>query len=325
MSRVTSLTSMPEQQLNRWIKRIALLFVVVLIAFIAFYVFDRFRMPAAPIVDRETAVLEEAVRADPADVVARGQLADVYYAKGRFDDAIEQYTVLIDADKEVYIASLGRAKANQQLAQYDQAITDYEKVVEIGVTGEMANVDPALASAYFGLGTIALIQERYEDAVEQLEKAKAIERTDADVLNALAKALIAIGEVDKAIEHLDLAVALVPIGWAEPYQNLEAAYTKKGEGDLAEWAGAMAAFVTGDHATAETRLLGIAEGDHALEAAVGLGLINEAKGDTAAAASWYQKALAIDPEDTSATLGLGRVRAPAATAAPAGSPAEGIN
>ena len=45
MSRVTSLTNMPEEQLNRWIKRIALLFVVVLIAFVAFYVIDRFRMP----------------------------------------------------------------------------------------------------------------------------------------------------------------------------------------------------------------------------------------------------------------------------------------
>ncbi len=48
MSRVTSLTSMSDQQLNRWIKRIALLFFVVLIAFVAFYAVDRFRGQPGP-------------------------------------------------------------------------------------------------------------------------------------------------------------------------------------------------------------------------------------------------------------------------------------
>ena len=65
MSRVTSLTNMPEQQLNRWIKRIALLFVVVLVAFVAFYAVDRFRAPAPPIVDASSPILEEAVADGP--------------------------------------------------------------------------------------------------------------------------------------------------------------------------------------------------------------------------------------------------------------------
>ena len=83
MSRVTSLTSMPEAQLNRWIKRIGLLLIVGIVAFVAFYAVDRFRAPTAPIIDREMAAMEEAVRADPADIASRGRLADLYLAAKR--------------------------------------------------------------------------------------------------------------------------------------------------------------------------------------------------------------------------------------------------
>ncbi len=44
-------------------------------------------------------------------------------------------------------------------------------------------------------------------------------------------------------------------------------------------------------------------------------MINETEGDTAAAAEWYRKALEIDPENTSAKLGLGRASLPAASPA----------
>ena len=321
MSRVTSLTSMPEKQLNRWIKRIGLLLIVGIVAFVAFYAVDRFRASPAPIVDQQLAALEEAIRADPADTTSRGQLADLYFAKGRFEEAIAQYTVLIDANKEVYLASLGRARAYEKTSQYEPAIKDYEKVVEIGLTGEMANVDPSLAAAYYGLGTIALAQDKPADAIEPLKKSLAIQRTDGDALYALARAYLATDQAQLAIDPLKLAVALVPIGWPEPYTALEQAYTKTGDLDRAAWAAAMGAFADGDHATAETRLLAIADGPLALEASVGLGLVNESKGDTAAAAEWYRKALAIDPENQSAKLGLSRVSMPSSPAAsPVASP-----
>ena len=315
MFRVTSLTEMPEAQLNRWIKRIGLLLLVGLVAFIAFYAVDRFRASPAPIVEQELAKLEELVRQDPADTVSRGQLADLYYAKSRFTEAITQYTLLIDAGKEVELASLGRGKAYQKTEQYDLAITDFEKVVEIGLTSEMAGSDPILAAGYYGLGTTYLALDKPKEAIEPLAKALSIQRTDADVLYALATAYVDAGQPADAVKPLNLAVALVPTGWAEPYAMLEAAYTGTGDTARAEWAAAMAAFATGDAATAEQRLEKIADGEAALEAAVGLGIINEFTGDTGAAAEWYRKALAIDANNMSAQLGLGRTSMPAAAAA----------
>jgi tetratricopeptide (TPR) repeat protein len=330
MSRVTSLTSMSDKQLNRWIKRIGLLLLVGVVAFIAFYAVDRFRASPPTIADQELTTLEELVRTNPADAVSRGQLADLYYGKSRFEDAIAQYTMLIDAKKQVELASLGRGRSYQKLEQFDKAVPDFNKVIEIGAAGEMAATDPILAAGYYGLGTTQMSQNKPKDAIETLRKALAIQHTDADVLFALGQAYIAGDQAKDAIEPLTLAIQLVPIDWPEPYLALETAYTKTGDAEHAEWAGAMGAFAGGDAATAEQRLLKLVDGKLALEAAVGLGVIKEAAGDAAAATEWYAKALAIDPENITAKLGIKRVEAPsthpsigtpASPAAPSASPA----
>jgi tetratricopeptide (TPR) repeat protein len=54
---------------------------------------------------------------------------------------------------------------------------------------------------------------------------------------------------------------------------------------------------------------------------MGLGLIAERQEDLAAAAEWYQKALAIDPANAAATLGYERAaRTELNSAAPHGAP-----
>ncbi len=314
--KVTSLTHMPERELNRWILRIAAILVVGLIAFGAFYFFDRYRDPGPSMVDRNLTALEEAVRADPDDVVARGQLADTYYAAARYEDAIAQYDAIIASGNELELAHFGRAKANQALGALEAATADFLVVVDIAKGGEMAHVDPILNAAYFGLGAIALEEGRPADAVEHLTAAVNIKRADADSLNLLGAALIQTGDPDRAIDVLKRAIAFVPIGWTEPYLTLAEAYQATDQPARAEWALAMADLSSGQPEQAEARLLSITEGDTALDAAIGLALVRETSGDTTAAAEWYRKALAIDPENAEARLGLTRVALPEATAAP---------
>ena len=80
--------------------------------------------------------------------------------------------MLIDAGKQVELASLGRARTYQKLEQYDQSIPDFQKVIEIALAGEMAGVDPILAAGYYGLGTTYLAQDKPKDAIEWLEEIK---------------------------------------------------------------------------------------------------------------------------------------------------------
>jgi len=325
MFRVTSPTKMDDRQLNRLIKRVLLLLVVGMVLFTGFYIFDRWRPATEPIVDRRLSALEQAVRDDPKDIVSRGQLADTYVAKGMFDEAIVQYNLILETDKETELATYGRAGAYMGLGQLDAAATDYQAVVDIAKEGEMAAVDPMLQAAYYSLGSIAMKQAKPAEAIPFLEKALAIKRSDADALYLAGTAYVATGETDKAEMVLRAAVAFVPIGWSEPYAALADGFTKAGKTAMAEWAGAMADLAAGKPEIAEPRLLAIVEGDAAVDVAIGLGLLYETRGDNAAASGWYTKALDLSPENAAARLGMSRVGASASAlpalptpAAPAG-------
>jgi tetratricopeptide (TPR) repeat protein len=326
MFRVTSLTSMDDRKLNKWIKRLVLILVAGTVLFTGFYFLDRWRAPSTPIVDRRLSALEQAVRDNPEDIVSRGQLADTYVAKGRFDDAITQYNLILDAGKEEELATFGRAGAYMGLEQDDLAAKDYGRVVEIAITGEMAHVDPMLEAAYFQLGSIAMKQAKPDEAIPFLEKALAIKRSDADALYLVGTAYAATGQTDKAVKALRSSVDFVPLGWTEPYAAMADAYARAGRPAMAEWAGAMADLAAGQPELAEPRLLAITDKDAAVDVAIGLGLLYETKGDSASAAEWYEKARALDPENAAARLGLGRV-GPIGSALPAlptpGAPAGG--
>jgi len=313
-------TSLTDAELNRLIKRLAVVLVLGAIAFGAFYTLDRWRPATPTIVDQEIATLESAVRADPNDIAVRGQLADTYLAKGRFADALTQYDLIIGTGTNLEPAHMGRAQALVGLNRLDEAAKDYEAVVDIAKGGEMAVVDPTLEAAYYGLGSIALKQSRPADAVNWLQAALAIKRSDADAIYLLGTAYIATGDLDKAITELRASTAFVPVGWSEPYVAMADAYTRQGKAELAAWATAMADLNAGRADAALTRLKTLTEGPAALDAAVGLGLLYETRGENAAAVDWYTKALALDPTNNAARLGLGRV-GPIGTGAPSAGPA----
>jgi len=325
MAWIASLTNRPEGELDRLIKRIGAILLVGVVVFTAFYLFDRWRPPTPTIVDQTITRLEAAVRADPSDIVARGQLADAYVAAARYVDAIAQYDAVLATGKADELAHFGRANANQALAnldpakpdaaRLDAAAADFQAVVDIAKGGEMAHVDPMLNAAYYGLGAIALEQGKPAEAIKNLSAAIAIKRSDADALNLLGAAFIQNGEPAKAIEPLRSAIAFVPIGWSEPYTSLAKAYGDTGDATRAAWATAMADLSEKRYEAAEAGLKAILDGPAALEATIGLALVNEMRGDAPAAAEFYTQALALDPGNAEAELGLKRVTLPAASPA----------
>jgi tetratricopeptide (TPR) repeat protein len=309
MSRVTSLASISDQQLDRLIRRIGLLLLIGTVVFVGFYMFDRWRPPQPSMVTREMAALELAVRENPADIASRGRLADVYVIARMYPEAIAQYDAILvtgQADKAAY---LGRGKAHQASGALAAAGADFQAVVDMSKDAEMANVDPMLQAAYFWLGRIALDQGRSAEAVTALSAAVQINRADADTIYLLGTAYVGTGDTDKAVEMLRRAIAFVPYGWPEPYISLEQAYAAAGDTAMAGWAGAMAAFAAGDDVTAEAGLLSILEGAAAVDARIGLGLVMEGRGEPEAAAAWFRQALALDPENRAAQLALARVEA----------------
>ena len=292
MFRVTSLTSMDDRQLNRWIKRVALLLVAGVVLFTGFYVFDRWRAPSTPIVDRQLSALEQAVRDNPENIVARGQLADTYVAKARYDEAIAQYDAILDTGKAEQLATYGRAAAYMGLEQYDLAPADYEARVEIAKGGEMANVDPMLQASYYQLGSIAMKQGKPAEAIPQLEKALTIKRSDADALYLIGTAYVATGENEKAVTALRGRSPSCPIGWSEPYAALAEAFTTAGKPAMAEWATAMADLAAGKPEPPSPASWRSPTATRPPWRGHRPRPPRRDPGDTAAAAEWYGKALA---------------------------------
>lgn len=319
MSRVASLPDLarlPEKDLDRFTRRIVRLLVVAAVLFAAFYVFDRWRPATPTIVDQQISQLEASVRAEPADLSVRGQLADAYFLAERYDEAIREYGAILAASpalNQKELAHFGRARAYESRGELALAKSDYQSVVDIAKDGEMAHIDPMLNAAFYGLGKIALAEDKAADAVQYLSAAVAIKRSDADALSLLGTAYVANGEPIKAIDVLRQAVAFVPLGWPEPYDALADAYTAVGQAELATWSEAMAALSRDDIAGARSKLETLVEGPIAVDAMLGLGLAAEAESDVAMAAEWYRKVLLADPDNAPARLGLTRVEVPAAT------------
>lgn len=308
-----------DVELNRLVRRLAIVLFLGTVAFAAFYTLDRWRPATPAIVDQQLTSLEAAVRADPNDLAIRGQLADTYLAKGRFQDALVQYDTIIATGQELEPAHMGRAQALVGLNRLDEAIADYQAVIDIAKGGEMATVDPTLEAAYYGLGSIALQQGRADEAVAFLQAALTIQRSDADAMYLLGKAYLATGRVEDAITELRAAVVFVPVGWSAPYEAMAEAFTTQGKADLASWATAMANLNAGRTDGVEAQLEALAGTEAAIDAAVGLGLFYETQGDNAAAIEWYTTALALDPDNNAAKFALGRI-GPLPTVAPSAAP-----
>ena len=157
------------------------------------------------------------------------------------------------------------------------------------------------------------------------ESALRIKRSDADALYMAGQAYTQTGALDKAELALRLAVAYVPIGWPEPYAALADLFTKAGRTAMAEWASAMADVASGKLDKAEPRLKAIADSDAAVDVAIGLGLLYESRGQGPEAARWYSAALAKDPTNDAARLGMGRVGTALITSAVPTLPAPGAS
>lgn len=321
MFRVTSLAKMDDRQLNRWIKRLALILVIGIPLFIGFYWMDRHVDPGIPMADRAIAAAEANVRANPQDISARNNLAAAYVSAKRYADGIAQFGEVLATDASNRAALLGRGIAYVDIANLDLARADFQAFVNKNADGEFAKTDPQLEQAYYELGVVQLEEGDAADAATTLQKALAIDAGDADALFSLGQALNRAGNPTMAASALKLAVAFVPTGWCDPYRELEGSYSALKQADGVAWATGMVALCEGRLADAAAALSLLTGGPMKTDALLGLGYVDAKEGDDAGAAGFFSQVLAIDPANQSASIalssiGAGSSAAPIPTASP---------
>jgi tetratricopeptide (TPR) repeat protein len=323
MASMTAPHRISDRTLDRAIRVLAIALPIGLLLVGGFYWFDR-NPPAGPSLhDREVSQAEQAVRDNPNDLTARDHLAAAYVSAGRLDDAVEQFTQVLQASPTDRAALLGRGLTYMQLESYDSAAADFQALIDAGNAGEFAATDPQLEYAYYELGVAQLARGNAAAAVDAETAALAIDGGDADALYTFGSALIQTGDATKGVAALRRAIEFVPSGWCEPYQGLVSGYTALGDQAGTSYATAMVALCEGRPDEARQGLQSLTDGPMKIDALLGLALVAAQSGDSATAVDTYRQVLAIDPGNTSAEIGLSQLglvdsATPGAAASPDG-------
>jgi tetratricopeptide (TPR) repeat protein len=146
-------------------------------------------------------------------------------AAGEWEGAIRSFTVaMAQTDEPVQalnrnVVYFYRGSAYLQLADYERAITDYDRAVAL---------NPDDAEVYNNRGTAYAEQGQYERAIADFDQAIALKPNDAEAHNNRGLAYANLGQYQRAIADFDQAIALQP-DYALAYYNRGIIYKFSGE------------------------------------------------------------------------------------------------
>jgi len=126
--------------------------------------------------------------------------------RGEYESAIENINKSIELKKDWEISYFYRGVAHQALENFDEAMLDYTKALQI---------NSKMTDAYYNRARIALSRKDIENpdiekAVKDLECALALDDKFLDALFAMAAAQKKLGDYHKSLEYLDKLLQLEP-------------------------------------------------------------------------------------------------------------------
>jgi len=296
-----------ETLLNRLIIWSAALLVFAIAAFAVYYYADqRGSTPAnETIMQRQLTLYEQVVRDDPNNITNRLALADAYYSLQRYSDAIPQYEAALVINDQSTLANLGLGRAKLGAGDAAGASASFQWIIDQSKEADIAGA--LVQSAYYYRGSIALDQQKPDEAIAQLTQAIGIERSDSDAWYLMGTAYIQTGKLDEAVDALTKAVLFVP-NFTDAYEKLAQVYDLKGARAEALYARGMMAYSLGQLPDAAKQLEDAVSASPTLaDAYAGLGMVRETQGQRDAALAAYQQALHLKPDHFNANSGLARL------------------
>jgi serine/threonine-protein kinase len=146
------------------------------------------------------AFYRRAIELTPAYATAHHWLAVDFLAMlGRFDEAHEEIQIARGLDPLSLIIHEGAPYLFLLERRFDEAIAGYRALAEL---------DPGFFKAYTGLGRSLTQRGHYAEAIEMLEKGRALEGDVPNILGALGQTHGLAGHRDKALQVLDDLEAL---------------------------------------------------------------------------------------------------------------------
>jgi len=297
------------RDIRRAIRFMAAILVISVTLFGGYYYWDRYIHPGdkSPL-ELDIERMEQAVSENPSDPQARMVLAEYYMRKGKYSEALDQTSQVLNLYPDHEAALLISGVTCVHMDQPDASLDSLEKFIELRKDRPSAGMDTALETAYYFLGESYVKLNRPAEAISALEAALTINPTDADAIYQLGLAHQANGQPELALEHYHRAVRFVP-NFVEVYNSMIESYSSLEQPDYVVYAGGMQALCLQDYETAQIYL------DIATQALpdfapafLGLGLAHEKAGNLQMALVAIQQALELDPGDYAAQHAHGRIQ-----------------
>jgi len=125
----------------------------------------------------------------------------IYVAKGQYDQAISDFNKALEIDPNYLFAYNNRGTAYMNKDQYDQAISDFNKVLEI---------EPRYAggAAYYGRAMVYEKKDQYDQAISDFNKAIEIDPKNASAYYRRGRCYYFKKEYNKSWEDVKKAQSL---------------------------------------------------------------------------------------------------------------------
>ena len=173
--------------------------------------------PAQETHQTDPAISDSSKAVDSGSAEAYSKRALLYYTTGQYDQAISEYTKAIELNPKNAMTYYYRGNAYRAKDQYKEAVSDYTKVLEL---------NPTSAEAYHNRAMMYYKQGQPKPAISDFTKAIEINPRLMQAYCNRGAAYIAEGLYDQAISDCTKAIEM-DSRYAEAYFNRGAAYIAK--------------------------------------------------------------------------------------------------
>ena len=173
--------------------------------------------------DAAIASTEKSRDANPGNVLARSQLGELYLAKGRIRDALNEWLEVLKLEPANLQGLHNVGAIYTDLKMYDEAIEVLERAERLGSEAPLV---------FYNKGLCYMAKGEHTKAIEALLKAKELAPEDTVTMISLGEAYAMSGDVDSAIAQWEEVLQSSPDNLFATY-NLGLGYLEKGERDKA--------------------------------------------------------------------------------------------
>ena len=154
-------------------------------------------------------------------------LGDQHFNEGEYNEAVEEYTKVLNIKPRAIEVLYNRGRAYQELNQEENAIADFEKVLKL---------NPDHVQAHLSMGNIEFKNGDYENALFQFNKVVKKFNQNSDAVMYRGKANFRLGNVNEALTDYGDAIRLNPDnGQAYLYRGIIYVQTKRKKSGCADF------------------------------------------------------------------------------------------